>query len=34
MAELSFRDVDKNLIDAVRAMGAKRLQAIRDGCHS
>lgn len=30
MAELSFRDVDKNLLDAIRAMGATRLQAIRE----
>jgi len=30
MAELSFREVDKNLIDAVRAMGATRFQAIRE----
>jgi len=30
MAELSFRNVDKNLIDAVRAMGATRFQAIRE----
>lgn len=30
MAELSFREVDRNLIDAIRAMGATRFQAIRE----
>lgn len=30
MAELSFRDVDKNLINAVLSMGASRLQALRE----
>lgn len=30
MAELSFRDVDKNLINAVRSMGATRLQTLRE----
>lgn len=30
MAELSFREVDKNLINAVLSMGATRLQALRE----
>ncbi|AQS41033.1 MAG: ABC transporter permease protein [Candidatus Tokpelaia hoelldobleri] len=30
MVELSLRSVDKNLIDAIRAMGATRLQIIRE----
>jgi len=30
MVELSLRSVDKNLIDAIRAMGATRLQMIRE----
>ncbi|RCL02710.1 MAG: D-methionine transport system permease protein [Candidatus Tokpelaia sp. JSC188] len=30
IAELSFREVDRNLIDTVRAMGATRFQAIRE----
>lgn len=30
MAELSFRSIDKNLIDAIRSMGATRLQLIRN----
>ncbi|UXM94810.1 ABC transporter permease [Bartonella sp. HY329] len=30
MSELSFRNVDKNLIDAVRSMGASRWQLIRE----
>jgi len=30
MAELSFREVDKNLINAVLSMGATRFQAIRE----
>ncbi|UXN03681.1 MULTISPECIES: methionine ABC transporter permease [unclassified Bartonella] len=30
MAELSFRNIDKGLIDAIRSMGATRMQLIRE----
>ena len=30
MAELSFRSIDKGLIDAIRSMGATRMQLIRE----
>lgn len=30
MAQMSFRSVDKNLIDAIRALGATRFQVIRE----